>query len=354
MKYAPIYIPTMCRSTHFIRQIESLKRNTWAKYTDVYVGIDFPQSEKHQEGWRKICEYVDTGDFSAFRNFVVIKREKNYGPSRNFQDLKERVSCKYDRYIYTDDDVEFSPNFLEYMDKCLERYESDPNVINVTGYSYPFEWRTSENATCLKQNINVSMWGCGFWVKKDQDIQKRIKNKELIKQLPLVIKEKRYKRMLDVTMLEYFCCAASWVHRKNDYIIRGGDIGRRAYLAVEGKYCISPVISKARNYGFDGSGVYCQTIDSTLNGDTARTYNYPGQPIDTEEHFNLIEDTLHYDEENKNRLNAFDYRSLQEMKSARQLIWICEHVGIWAAKTYGTALLCIELTAKAYRKTFRI
>ena len=45
MKYAPILIPTLCRSKHFIRCIESLKKNGWAKYTDVYVALDYPAKE---------------------------------------------------------------------------------------------------------------------------------------------------------------------------------------------------------------------------------------------------------------------------------------------------------------------
>lgn len=33
--YAPILIPTLCRYEHFVRCIESLKKNDWAKFTDI-------------------------------------------------------------------------------------------------------------------------------------------------------------------------------------------------------------------------------------------------------------------------------------------------------------------------------
>ena len=36
------WIESTCRYEHFVRCIESLKRNTWAKYTDVYVALDYP------------------------------------------------------------------------------------------------------------------------------------------------------------------------------------------------------------------------------------------------------------------------------------------------------------------------
>ena len=72
--FAPVLIPTLCRSKHFLRLMESLKRNTWAKYTDVYCGLDYPPSEKYRQGWQEICDYVDNGDFSCFAKFVVFKR----------------------------------------------------------------------------------------------------------------------------------------------------------------------------------------------------------------------------------------------------------------------------------------
>ena len=44
-QYAPVYIPTLCRDRHFILGVESLKKNGWAKYTDVYIGLDYPSKE---------------------------------------------------------------------------------------------------------------------------------------------------------------------------------------------------------------------------------------------------------------------------------------------------------------------
>ena len=62
MKYAPVIIPTLCRYEHFVRCVESLKKNTWAKYTDIYIGLDYPKKDSHREGYLKIKEYLQ-GDF---------------------------------------------------------------------------------------------------------------------------------------------------------------------------------------------------------------------------------------------------------------------------------------------------
>lgn len=119
MVYAPVIIPTLCRDKHFIRCMESLRRNPWAKYTEVYVGLDYPAKEEHWAGYKVIDEYLN-GSFPEFREVHVFRREKNVGAAGNSNMLRAEVYKKFDRYIYLEDDLEASPNFLEYIDKSLK------------------------------------------------------------------------------------------------------------------------------------------------------------------------------------------------------------------------------------------
>jgi hypothetical protein len=78
------------------------------------------------------------------------------------------------------------------------------------------------------------------------------------------------------------------------------DIAMGVYMQVKGKYQAMPVISKVRNNGFDGTGLYCQAIKPTKSGKiTSDTYDYSKQPIDHRKHF-----TLSYDG-GKSRKTAF-------------------------------------------------
>ena len=350
MRYAPVMIPTLCRATHFIRLIESLKQNSWAKYTTVYIGLDYPPSKKYEKGWREIKDYLADTDWECFEAVVIIEHERNVGAVNNIRSIHERIDQKFDRWIYLEDDIEVAPNFLEYMDKCLDRYEDDSDVVAICGYSYPVEWNVSDGATCLKQNFNVSMWGTGFWQNKSKKYGEFITSKQTIKQLPTVIEEKKYHRMIDACVREYMPAACYCGIYGDKFISSCSDIGMRAYLAVDDKYVITPVISKTRNHGFDGSGLYCQNIDSTLNGNTAGTYNYSNQPIDTSINFELQENN--FDNFNKNRdiLNKFDLRTFEQMKKSRRLIWICENCGIFFAKAYCFMGLPFELAQRAYYK----
>lgn len=353
MTYAPIIIPTLCRSEHFIRLIESLKRNGWAKYTDVFVGLDLPPAEKYKSGWQKICEYTEKSDFSVFKSFNVIKREHNLGGGRNIWKLQEEVLKNYDRYIMIQDDIEVAPNFIEFVDKCLMEYEDDPDVIGVTGYSYPVNWDVDGKATCMKQNICASVWGTGFWREKRSQMVKDLYSGKMLDDLEQVIHERRYEQMIDVTLREYIgtaLCPKRSLHRM---MMSFSDIGLRAYLPVAGKYFISPVISKTRNNGFDGSGVYCQTIKNDLNGNTAGTYNYSEQPIDERTTFELVLDTKNNLSENRDRLNRFDVRTPAQMRRTRLYLWLMNHFGIWAGKACAALLFPYDISVKVFRKLWR-
>ena len=308
MTYAPILIPTLCRSEHFVRCIESLKKNSWAAFTDVYVALDYPKTQKHMDGYSKIIEYIDNGDFSDFASFNVIKRTENFGSSKNMADLREYIFEKYDRFIRTDDDVEFSSNFLEYMNKCLEFYKDDPNVVAVSGYSYPLNWEISEGSTVFKQSFIAPMWGTGFWREKYQKIKKEITDDLVIvndfdNQLTAGLK----KRVTDLCFAEIFSGQSPNFKAGHSFISRVSDIGLRAYCGMFGYQVILPAISKARNHGFDGTGVCCQKNKS--NGkNNSLSYDFSLQPVDVNAKFEIVEDTLNLNNKNMKIFNKFDYR----------------------------------------------
>lgn len=329
--FAPVVIPTMCRSTHFIRLIESLKRNGWAKYTDIYVGLDFPPAEKYKKGWEEICDYLAGDDFSKyFAKFTVFKREENWGSFKNTKDLIHYVWDRYDCWIRTDDDAEFSPNFLEYEDKCLWQYRNDPDVLFVSGYSYPLDWKVTEGATCFKQNFSVSSWGLGFWRSKKNSYAPYIESGQMLKDAGVVVKKGYYKRMIDSCFRDYFSSSLSFGSQV-PLLKMCSDISLRAYIACKGKYCIYPVISKVRNHGFDGSGEYCVAVKE--KGNHALNYDYASQRIDERCDFELIsDDSLTFNEENRRMLSEFDQRTDEEMAVAKHNFDLIKRYGLFGAK----------------------
>ena len=346
MKYAPVIIPTLCRYDHFVRCLESLRKNTWAEHTDVYIGLDYPSKESHWEGYRKIKSYLQA-PFPEFRNLFVIEHQENMGSGKNMRSLIELCSKEYDRFIYTDDDAEFSPCFLQYMDLSLQRYEDDDSVVAVVGYAYPVKWIADPKCTVVKQNFNCSAWGRGFWLSKRKRVLDYLHFNSLAKDFSSAFRSGSVKQMIDFAFKDYVSfCSSGW-SGKRGFLNNETDVAMRIYLAVKGKYAVMPLVSKVRNHGYDGSGECCQRIEGDEFGTfCVDEYPFSQQPIDESDTFELIEDTNFDLKANRDLLNAFDRVSPEEMKT----VWEKAEKLAKLGKNGGALLAGKKVLKKAARK----
>ena len=153
--------------------------------------------------------------------------------------------------------------------------------------------------------------------------------------------------MIDSCFRDYFASALSYGSQTSLFLICS-DVALRAYLACQDKYCITPMISKVRNYGFDGTGEYCTAIET--NGEHALDFNYSTQEIDTSETFDFRpDDSLQYMEVNKQALNAFDYRSEEDMKPARHNFQLIKRYGLTLAKVIHGVETFLENKLHVYK-----
>lgn len=274
--YAPIIIPTLNRYTHFKRCFESLERCTGANYTDIFIGLDYPPSEKYVEGWKEINNFlIKKENENGFKNLIVRRREHNcgmVGPESNGALLYKDVSAVSDKYIYSEDDNEFSPNFLEYMNLALDKYSNDSRVIKVSGYTSPLFSNITNNSTFF--GVDTPAYGLGGWVHKDKDIH-ILDYKEIDKELHSSWK-KMWKLFWTYPALIYM--AAHMIKNKEDY----GDIRFTMNNLICGTYTLEPAVSLARNWGADGSGLHSGTVKGLEKQaiQTALTFNVQDIPFE--------------------------------------------------------------------------
>lgn len=250
---APVIIPTLNRYNHFVRCLESLERCTGADLTEIYVALDYPPSDEYKDGWQLIDSYLHRKEYNnEFKKLYVIRRERNYGichDNGNFESLIKEIELKYDRYIFTEDDNEFSPCFLEYMNWGLDYYKNDPNIISICGYN---EIPIDKN---YKENIFIdtwySAWGVGHWVDKWNRLSSLIKSEEYSRQY---IKK----------------CSLTTIFKRDIWLassVIGSIVTNRYYWdAIPYRfkeyplYTIHPVVSMVRNWGQEGSGQHGKNI----------------------------------------------------------------------------------------------
>lgn len=248
-KYAPVGITTLNRYVHFKRCIESLLVCTHADKTELYIALDYPLNSCQQEGYRKILQYVET--IKGFKNVHIIKRDENWGALNNTLDLNKIIFASHDRIIKTDDDNEFSPNFLDYMNKGLEKYEKNDKVSYICGYSSIRQIPDSytHNYYYLK---HFDAWGFATWRKKyiytvwdDSQLQDFISDEKNVSELKELLLNHYY------TIREKIESEEVWY---GDGVISLQNI-------MNDTYCVHPTKTLVRNHGFDGLGVHCKNSD---------------------------------------------------------------------------------------------
>ena len=275
-EYAPVVIPTLNRFKHFKRCLESLEHCTGAKYTDVYVALDYPPSEKYQEGWKKIDSYLtEKKVHHGFRHLFVVRRTYNLGickPDGNYELLLKDLSKVYDRYIFTEDDNEFSPNFLEYVNWGLETFKDDQSIFGICSCK-DIDTNDIKNSA-YKLNTVFNAWGYGSWFDRYRKITQLEDHSFLLDvvkkaNITAVFKKKvyRYSSLLNQVSLNTFYF---------DMLV--------SLLPDREKWCVFPKINKVRNWGWDGSGTH---------GDSPEALNkYSTLPMDMYKHFEpvIVED----------------------------------------------------------------
>lgn len=315
---AAVIIPTLNRLEHLRTTLESLKNCIQANQTDVYIGLDYPPSDKYQSGYEKVKSYLEKEDFNCFRSFNIFKREENFGLFRNMCELRNYVMQTHDTFITMQDDIEVSKNFLVYINEALECYKNDDNIVAVSGYSYPLKWAKTSDTNALKTNYVAAEWGIGFWKNKFQKLEKLLLNDYLYNGFIKAYKEEKLDLMIDACIKDYSATILN-PYDKNSMLRNVCDVSMRIYLPLDNKFVIMPVVSHTRNHGFDGSGLFCGEFKTEkLDNKFADTYNYDMQPIDNSDNYRFYPSGNDFIDSNREQLNSFDRRDSKEMKSIRK------------------------------------
>lgn len=261
----PVIIATLCRFEHFKKCVDSLSKCTLANQTELVIGLDYPLKESHRFGYDKIVSYID--NISGFKTVTILKTDVNIGASQNFKRLYEYAYSKYDAVIMTEDDNIFSPCFLEFMNKALNKYKNEDKVLSVSGYTALTYYNRSKNRLIL--TYDVSAWGTGYW-KHKSDVYF---NKNRSYYISIV---SNFRSMLKIYMVYPRLLSMLLYMLKNN--LRWGDTEKTTYNIINHAFQLRPSMSYVRNIGQDGSGLHSGMDNDIMN-----------QEISCEDHFYFAE-----------------------------------------------------------------
>lgn len=269
--FSPVLISVYDRLTHFKRCIESLQKCTNAEHTVVYIAIDYPKVPQTLDTHQKIVDYAK--NITGFENVVLFIRAKNLGSVNNFMIAREDIFKIYNTLIFTEDDNEFSPNFLDYINKGLLRYRDDPRVIAICGDGGIFAKPVGYDANYSIRK-GFSAWGYGTWKGRLNKVEYSVN------ELLTIFSDKLFQRNL---RYYYETCYYSAL----THILKGqavlGDLALALEMVRNDTYCVYPTMSLVRNYGHDGSGEHGgQLLESPFSRveiDCAEHFDFIGDPV---------------------------------------------------------------------------
>lgn len=251
MKIAPISISVYDRIEHLKKCVESLKKNSLATQSTLYIFSD--AAKKGDE--HKILEirnYID-----EIRGFKQIRRI--YQP---FNDMEANMRMAdliplndFGSVIRMEDDIEVSNRFLDYMNQALSKYENNDDIFMVSGYTETVnERRTGEVGAMYCMNASgVGLWRNKFYKfygeYKDLHPFIRLKNNYFLK-LKFLLKFglTRYLRLKKIYLEDKF----------------HGDLLIGEYMYRKKLLTVFPPYTQTINNGHDGSGYNCPKNDKLM------------------------------------------------------------------------------------------
>lgn len=133
-KLAPIILFTYKRLGTLKKTINSLQENYLAKDSELFIFSDAPKSEIDFQKVALVREYLKTID--GFKKITVYESDINKGLAKSIIEGVSRIINIYNKVIVVEDDLSTTPNFLSYMNCCLNYYQTNKKVFSVSGYSF--------------------------------------------------------------------------------------------------------------------------------------------------------------------------------------------------------------------------
>ncbi|MDY0080639.1 MAG: glycosyltransferase [Ignavibacteriaceae bacterium] len=157
MLLAPIVVFVYNRLKLTQITIETLKSNSLASQSELFIFSDAPKNELEIEKVDQVREYIK--NIRGFNSVTITEREKNFGLANSIINGVTRVVNQFGKIIVLEDDMFLSPYFLDYMNKALVLYQDVEKVISVHGYVYPVK-RSLPETFFLK---GADCWGWATW-----------------------------------------------------------------------------------------------------------------------------------------------------------------------------------------------
>lgn len=285
---APIAIFAFNRPRHLERLLSSLEACDEFRRSDIWVFCDGPRTARDEP---QVAEVAGIADALAARHRCqVVRQPTNRGLATSIVEGVGSLASRFGRVIVLEDDLVVARGFLRYMNGALERYVTNPNVLQVSGHSFSATgYRGSVGSSFLPM---VTTWGWATWERAWA----------LYQATPIdaaaLDSDRALRRRFDLD-------GAYPYHRTLARLRRNGRLGNswglRWYWTLfrAGRVSLFPHRTLVRHLGDDGTGTNCRAGYREARDDFSEenaVAGFPAQTVVDGSYFNAVRATLASDQ----------------------------------------------------------
>lgn len=262
---SPIALFVYNRPEHTKRTINALQNNTFASESVVHVFADGAKPGTSEEGLKRIAEVRRfVSHIEGFKEVILHFSDTNKGCARSVREGVTEVVQQYGRVIVVEDDIETIPQFLSFMNKALDEYDSDKRVWTVGGMNVdiclPQRYTDKHDLYLVHRSCS---WGWATWTDRWKDIDWEVCDAD---------------RFFGNTraMRRFNRGGEGMSQMLKDQLegkIDAWDIVWDYHIFKHNGYCLRPLKSFTRNIGMDGSGTH---YNNEINVDAQAPFFNPG------------------------------------------------------------------------------
>jgi hypothetical protein len=157
---APIALFTYKRLATLRQTVTALQQNHQAKESELFVFSDGPKKVSDKAVILEIRDYLKT--ISGFKRVTIRESLTNKGLAASVISGVTQVINQFGKVIVLEDDLITTPNFIAYMNNCLNRFENNQRIFSVSGYSFNLGKQPQDYKDTYFLNRGWS-WGWATW-----------------------------------------------------------------------------------------------------------------------------------------------------------------------------------------------
>lgn len=249
---APLALFVYQRLNHTKATVEALAQNNSAKSTNLWIFSDGPKCRKSEKKINEVRDYIDTISKNGwFKSVTIMKSPKNKGLANSIIGGVSMLTAKYGSIIVVEDDLVTAPDFLDFMNRSLDFYRTNPSIGSITGYSPISSCPRDYKHDIYLASRNCS-YGWGTWSDRWERVDWGAKEYQQLR------RSLKLRKQFNQCGLDRFNRLRRQMNGKIDsWSIRFG-----LFQFMNDLYTVYPVVSRLKNIGWDGSGTHGHTLSA--------------------------------------------------------------------------------------------